>query len=182
MAVSYTHLEEHEKYLKRFIYSHVRNTEDTKDIYQECLHNAFKSFNQLRDEKKFKSWVAAIAMNLIRKKFQKNKYTEISLEEVYEANPNQTVFRDEESNVEEIILRNQNKKDAREKIGQLSYRERVFVYYYYELEKNIEEIAGILSTKPGTLYSLHSRIKGKLRRKEGDYGTHRRKKSNKENA
>lgn len=174
--------EAHDNYLRRYIYSRVRDAEDTQDIYQQCLYNAFEAFDQIRDEKSFQSWITVIALNVIRKTFQKRKFTETSFEAVYELNPNQAVFRDENIDVEGEILRNQEKKDARKFISQLSYRERVLIYYYYDEGKTIEEIAGILGEKVGTLYSLHSRIKAKFRRKEGDYGTGRRKKNDKENS
>ncbi len=61
----------------RYVYKVVSlltdDQEIVEDIVQEAFFKAFKNINQLRDSKKFRSWLTSIAVNQCRSYFRKNK-------------------------------------------------------------------------------------------------------------
>ena len=51
------------RFLYNVAYKYVGNRYDAEDLVQETLQTAYKKFHQLRDSRKFKSWMFAILRN-----------------------------------------------------------------------------------------------------------------------
>lgn len=64
---------ENQPKLKSFIYRLVTNTEDVEDLSQETFIKAYKNLNKFRGESTFKTWLFAIANNLIKDHFRAQK-------------------------------------------------------------------------------------------------------------
>jgi RNA polymerase sigma-70 factor (ECF subfamily) len=64
---------EHQPNLKSFIYRLVTNTEDVEDLCQETFIKAYKNINSFQEKSSFKTWLFAIANNLIKDHFKARK-------------------------------------------------------------------------------------------------------------
>lgn len=64
---------EHQPSLKSFIYRLVTNTEDVEDLCQETFIKAFKNINSFQEKSSFKTWLFAIANNLVKDHYKANK-------------------------------------------------------------------------------------------------------------
>ncbi len=63
-------------YIRRLVVSH----DDAQDATQEAFIRIFRSFNQLKDEKSFRSWLFRIATNEALRLIESHKQDQISLE------------------------------------------------------------------------------------------------------
>lgn len=61
---------ENQPKLKSFIYRLVTNTEDVEDLSQETFIKAYKNLNKFKGESTFKTWLFAIANNVIKDHFK----------------------------------------------------------------------------------------------------------------
>ncbi len=64
---------EHQANLKSFIYRLVTNTEDVEDLCQETFIKAYKNIQSFKENSTFKTWLFAIANNLIKDHFKAQK-------------------------------------------------------------------------------------------------------------
>ncbi|WP_420573286.1 RNA polymerase sigma factor [Kordia sp.] len=65
--------EENQPKLKSFIYRLVTNTEDVEDLSQETFIKAYKNLHKFKGDSTFKTWLFAIANNLIKDHFRAQK-------------------------------------------------------------------------------------------------------------
>jgi RNA polymerase sigma-70 factor (ECF subfamily) len=63
----------HQDNLKSFIYRLVTNTEDVEDLSQETFIKAYKNIAAFKEKSTFKTWIFAIANNLIKDHFKAQK-------------------------------------------------------------------------------------------------------------
>lgn len=147
------------------LYWHIRrlvvNHEDARDLLQDTFLQAFRSMDQLREQKAAKSWLYRIATNLCYRHLQRNRIVPLSTEELsahlleqLEASSYVDFERDAELRFQQALLR-------------LSEQQRtVFTLRYYD-EMSYDEIAQIVDSTPGSLrVSYHQaveRIKSILR-------------------
>lgn len=64
---------ENQPKLKSFIYRLVTNTEDVEDLSQETFIKAYKNIHSFQEKSSFKTWLFAIASNLIKDHFRAQK-------------------------------------------------------------------------------------------------------------
>jgi len=121
-----------------------------QDIIQETMLKALININKFTPYGKFSTWLIKIATNVYRDYLRKNKTSEL-LQETIEA---------QESNVEELTIRNIEYKEIMRILLNISYEKRaVFILKHYYGYK-YEEISEIISCPIGTVRSrLHNCIK-----------------------
>ncbi len=139
--------------LYKYIYSLVRNNYITEDVTQEAIYIAIKSFEDLRDKTKFKSWIFTIGKNEAiknMKHYQTEIYPSDNLIE-------QFVVTEEEPL--KIILKEEEKEEIINAINCLKekYKDVIVLRYYIELP--FEDISIILTKNYNTVRSLHKRAK-----------------------
>lgn len=145
-------------YLKkvlRLVYLMVKDRSLAEDITQEVFLLAYKNLGKFRQESSMQTWVYRIAVNEAKKHLRSWSFrhlffkSEVDIEVVEGA--------------ESAVLQN----DLRARFAHLvmklphSYRQLIVLHYYEEL--SIEEIAVILDTSAGAIYTKMHRARQKLK-------------------
>lgn len=77
-------LKEHQGIIYKLVLLYASGTEDRKDLYQEILYQAWKSYPMFRGDSRFSTWLYRLCLNTIftsQKKVSKIEYTDAGLEE-----------------------------------------------------------------------------------------------------
>ncbi|MBW5468814.1 sigma-70 family RNA polymerase sigma factor [Brevibacillus formosus] len=145
-------------YLKkvlRLVYLMVKDRSLAEDITQEVFLSAYKNLGKFRQESSMQTWVYRIAVNEAKKHLRSWSFRhlffkpEVDIEVVEGA--------------ESAVLQN----DLRARFAHLvmklphSYRQLIVLHYYEEL--SVEEIAVILDTSAGAIYTKMHRARQKLK-------------------
>jgi RNA polymerase sigma-70 factor, ECF subfamily len=148
-----------EAYYKRTFavaYQILRRRENAEDITQDAFIKAFQNLNQLQDAAKFGAWLAVIASNLARNYLKREKRIILTDE--------MPAFESAESiaGTEESALRSLEIDRVRKAIRSLPPEQYqvVVLQYYHDLK--VDEIAGLLKIKSGTVKSRLFRARQKL--------------------
>lgn len=138
----------------RLALSIVGDAAEANEITQETFISALKSLPSYREQKSFKSWLYAIALNQSRTHLRKRK----SLERL--SNILKSVLRIEAQKPilpEDTIVQNEKEAVLWNSLNQLDEKFRTVVVLRYFHELSVREISEILSTQEGTIHSrLHS--------------------------
>ena len=85
-------LKEHQGIIYKLVHLYADNEEDKKDLYQEILFQAWKSYPGFRGESKFSTWLYRLCLNTIftlQKRINRVEYTDTrQFEETYAEEPN----------------------------------------------------------------------------------------------
>jgi RNA polymerase sigma-70 factor, ECF subfamily len=148
-----------EAYYKRtyaVVYQILRRRENAEDITQDAFIKAFQNLYQLQDAAKFGAWLAVIASNLARNYLKREKKILLTDEipAVEPAEPGEST--------EESALRSLEIDRVREAIRRLPPEQYqvVVLQYYHDLK--VDEIAGLLKIRSGTVKSRLFRARQKL--------------------
>ncbi|MEJ7626237.1 MAG: sigma-70 family RNA polymerase sigma factor [Ferruginibacter sp.] len=80
-------LKEHQNIIYKLVHLYANTTEDKKDMYQEIVLQAWKSFPAFRGEAKFSTWLYRLCINTIltlKRKTNRIEYTDtVAFEETY---------------------------------------------------------------------------------------------------
>lgn len=80
-------LEEHQKIIYKLVHLYANTEEDKKDLYQEIVLQAWKTFGTFRGEAKFSTWLYRLCLNTIftiQRKTNRIDYTDTAkFEETY---------------------------------------------------------------------------------------------------
>ncbi len=132
---------------KQPIYWHIRRLvvlhDDAQDATQEVFIRAFRSFNQLKDEKSLEGWLYRIATNEALRLIASRKQNQVSLEDG--ENEVQCVMADsyiDYSNLEAVRLQ--------KAILTLPTKQRVAFNLRYYDELSYEDIAEIIGSTPSS--------------------------------
>ena len=91
---------ENQPKLKSFIYRLVTNTEDVEDLSQETFIKAYKNLHKFKGESTFKTWLFAIANNLIKDHFKAQKrWTRNAQDNCSQSIKNSSVLQEQVMNV-----------------------------------------------------------------------------------
>jgi len=91
---------ENQPKLKSFIYRLVTNTEDVDDLSQETFIKAYKNLNKFKGESSLKTWLFAIANNLIKDHFKAQKrWTRNAQDNCSQSIKNSSVLQEQVMNV-----------------------------------------------------------------------------------
>jgi len=80
-------LKEHQNIIYKLVHLYANNEEDKKDLYQEILLQAWKTYSSFRGDAKFSTWLYRLCLNTIftiQKKTNKIEYSDTTkYEEAY---------------------------------------------------------------------------------------------------
>lgn len=96
-------INEHRNILYKLVHLYCNSQEDKKDMYQEIVLQAWKSFPAFRGEAKFATWLYRLCLNTIfslQRKKSKIEYTDPSL---YEDRLTATAVKDDEERLYKAI-------------------------------------------------------------------------------
>lgn len=131
---------------------------------QDAFIRAFNQMGNLRDPSKFGPWVAAIATNLARDLFKREKRIILAEEPLDRSN------QDPGLSPEEQVIRREQSEKVRAALRQLppDQYQAIILQYYYDLK--MEEVAGFIGTSTGTVKSRLHRARRKLQKilREGE--------------
>ena len=146
-------------YIKRLLFV---NAEDTEDILQEIFIKVYVNINSYEEKYKFSNWIYRIAHNeavsfLRSKKYrQKKQNLSASEEDIFDRLPSDV-------DIEEDFLASSDRMELRSALNSMDAKYREVILLRYFEEKDYNEISEILRISPGTVASLISRAKGKLK-------------------
>ena len=148
------------RYLKpiyNFAFQFVGNSPEAEDITQEVFVKMWRNLKKFNRQKKFKTWIFAIAKNtgldFLRKK---KKLSTLSLEEYF-------YLSDLSSSPKEIFEKENLKEKIQEAIEKLSLKTKEILNLYYIEGFNLREIGEILEESINTVKSKHRRAIAKLK-------------------
>jgi RNA polymerase sigma factor (sigma-70 family) len=123
----------HKTKLFTYISMYIRDKSLAEDIFQETFLKVINSLRagKYKDNGKFLSWVMRIAHNLIIDHFRKEKQSNMLSNDAYDTD----LFNSKklsDSNIEDIIVKNQIEKDVRKLLDELpdDQREVVLLRHY----------------------------------------------------
>ncbi|MHC1716363.1 MAG: RNA polymerase sigma factor [Candidatus Dojkabacteria bacterium] len=145
-------------YIKRVLYI---NTEDAEDILQEVFIKAYRNINSYNSQYKFSNWIYRIAHNEAINFLRKNKNRKLEVAN----DPDNPIFDDiaSELDIEKEYIDSCSKDEIEKHIHSLEPKYRDVVILKFMEEKDYNEISEILHIPSGTVGSLISRAKVKLR-------------------
>ncbi len=126
----------------------LKNKEAAEDVVQTTLEKAWKNLHKLRDTRKAKSWVYAIARNelwdalkkrdtLAECEFSEELMPEIDMQMV-------------EEDVLKLLMKKHERKEVYEAVQRLSEKYRVLIELRYYWSYSVKEIAEITGMKYST--------------------------------
>ncbi|WP_342441960.1 sigma-70 family RNA polymerase sigma factor [Lysinibacillus sp. FSL K6-0075] len=159
----YEVMNQHGDYLKRLIYTYVKEPQKTEDLVQEVFIKFYKSIDVFEGRSSAKTYLYRIAVNECKNYLKSWHYKKV---EVTEKMKN---WLKRDSLELDILQQEQNQS-----IGQLvislptKYREVIWLHYYVEL--SIAEIAEVLKCSPNTVKTRLARGRklAKITIEEGD--------------
>ena len=147
------HLSPHVSMLYKSAIRMCGSPNDAEDLVQETLYCAIKSFHQLQDPKKSKSWMFSILRNLFLKDIEKTKKrAEIDFDLVCD----KLTDRD---HPESDFLRTEVKINIQGALGNLDAKLRNALVKYYFDGLSYKEISATLDIPIGTVMSRIARAK-----------------------
>ncbi len=152
----------------RFLYNaafrYVGNRYDAEDLVQETLYTGYGKFHQLRDRRKFKSWMFRILRNHFLK--WQRKTAPVQVEEIeneidYLSQLESASLRQDVASVYEKKIEAETLQSILDKLPE-KYKSVLMLYY---MEDNAyQEIADMLAVPVGTVMSRLSRAKQMMKK------------------
>lgn len=156
----------HEKIVYNLALRMMNHSEDAKDISQEVFLKAYRSLCNFDERSAFSTWLYRITHNTcideMRKRKGKQSY---SLEEELENEEGsmQRQIADEGDTPEESLLREEQKSEILQALGNLSEEHKAAIVLRDVKGLSYEEIAEILEVSLGTVKSRISRGRNQLK-------------------
>ncbi len=150
-------------FIYRCAYRYSGNKLDAEDLTQETMFSAYKSFNQLKDKQKCKSWMFSILRNNYLRMVSKNKKTKHEsiddhIDDVYE-----------ESNLDYFKEFSNEHLHKTLKIFPEKYKTPLLLFYFSDF--SYKRIADIMEIPIGTVMSRIARAKVHLRKNLSKLGS-----------
>lgn len=155
-------MERYEGRLMRYIYR-VTNVsrEEAEDILQESFIKAYTNLNEFDTSLKFSSWMYRIVYHQVVSTYRKNKARPQGNTLDMDDDALTRIVSDE--NIVKDIERKQIAEGVRRALDMLDEKYREALVLFYLEEKDYREISDILQKPMGTVATLLSRAKKKLR-------------------
>jgi len=137
-------MEQHGDYIKRLIFTYVRDFQKTEDITQDVFVKFYKNLERFEGRSSVKTYLYRIAVNECRNYLKSWHYRRFEVTEKIK------MLRNRVSVEAEYIQRehNQNIADLVKTLP-IKYREVIWLYYYLEL--SVSEIAEVLKCSNNTV-------------------------------
>ncbi len=150
-----------EKYLKplyNFVYRMIQNRESSEDIVQEVFVKVWKKIASFDRQKKFSTWIFAIAKNATYDFLKKKKAVSFSTFENLEGENILNFIEDEEILYsQEFWKKMDEKKDVQAALNSLTVQARTILLLRCVQGFSLFEIAEIMSQSPNTIKSKYRR-------------------------
>ena len=141
-------IEKHAGIIHKVIHLYVDSEEDKRDVYQEILLQAWKSFQKFRGDSSFSTWLYKVCLNTVLTFNRKTeKYDELRKE--YSPEPSENPAQKDASEVLYYLVRQLNEAD------------RMIMTLYLEGYKN-KEIAEITGLKVNHINVKIHRLKTQI--------------------
>jgi RNA polymerase sigma-70 factor, ECF subfamily len=148
-----------------FIYHFVGNAGDAEDVTQDVFLSVWKNIGRFDAEKKFRTWIFAIAKNAAFSRLRKKKPALFSdLEEAEDGRSSIESVPDTGPLPEEIFARTDLAGELRTAVGMLGPKYRAVVLLHYEEDLTFQEIAEMTDEPLNTVKSRHRRALEMMRR------------------
>ncbi|TFD94452.1 sigma-70 family RNA polymerase sigma factor [Jeotgalibacillus sp. R-1-5s-1] len=157
-------MEMHGDYLKRLVYSYVKDLQKTEDIVQDVFVKFYIHFDSFEKRSSVKTFLYRIAVNEAQNYLRSWSYRKIDVVEKIrkwtKGDP-----------VEESYINKEQAESVASLINMLpvKYREVLWLFYYIEL--SIQDIAEVLDCSPNTVKTrlVRGRKLAKISIEEGEY-------------
>lgn len=147
-----------EKPIYNFILRYLGDSEQAKDVMQQCFIRAYKSLGKLKDHTCFSAWLYQIAINLCRDELKKKRYTTYILSDVPDfdgcnnSDP-RIVIADEEQDTARLTHQENLSEVLQKALLAIPEEQRVVVIMKQYHGMKFTEIADILKTPINTIKS-----------------------------
>lgn len=129
---------------------------DISDAIQETIIIAYSRIKNLKDNKKFKSWIIKILINECNKTYRKKYLTK----KIFNKISNEKSSDEEENSIKNI----NSKLDFDILISSLNYDEKLIITLFYNNKYTCNEISNILNMNINTVKSKLLRSKDKIKK------------------
>ncbi|MBU5214466.1 sigma-70 family RNA polymerase sigma factor [Heyndrickxia oleronia] len=137
-------MDQHGNYLKRLIYTYVKDLQKTEDIIQEVFIKFYKNLDRFEGRSSIKTYLYRIAVNESKNYLKSWHYKKLEITEKI------NLWKNRESVEVEYIQKEQLQYISEIVINlPVKYREVIWLFYYVEL--SITEIANVLNCSPNTV-------------------------------
>ena len=154
------------KYLKpvyNFLYYFTRDRAELDDLTQVTFIKIWKNLKKFDGEKKFKTWIFAIAKNTAYDFFHKKKTIPFANFTDEEGNNRLENMSDESILPDELLNRKDIAKELDKKLKEIPENYRIILTLHYKEDFSLSEIAEILGKPYNTIKSGHQRALIKLK-------------------
>ena len=157
-------VQNHMRFLYNVAFRYVGNRYDAEDLVQETLYTAYDKFHQLRDSRKFKSWIFTILRNHFLKWQRKKRPVQADefengidyLSQLESVSLQQDVASIYEKKIEADTIQST--------LDKLPEKYKAVLILYYMEDSSYQEIANMLAVPVGTVMSRLSRAKHMMKK------------------
>ena len=149
-----------ERYLKRlynFVFQLTRDKEAAEDITQDVFVKVWKNISSFDGEKKFSTWIFAIAKNTAYDFLKKKKSLPFSMFENADGNILEYIEDETILHSQELLQKMDNAKAAEELLTSLPVHTRTILLLHYTQGFSLMEIAEIFGSPSNTIKSQYRR-------------------------
>lgn len=159
-------MEQHGDYLKRLIFTYVKDIQKTEDIVQEVFIKFFKNLEQFEGRSSIKTYLYRIAVNECQNYLKSWHYRKLVVTEKI------NIWTNRGSVEVEYIQKEQNQNIA-VLVSSLPFKYREVIWLYYYVELSVMEIADVLNCSVNTVKTRLARgrklAKLTIEESEGEY-------------
>ena len=151
--------QEQTRFLYNVAFRYVGNRYDAEDLVQETLYTGYSKFHQLRDDRKFKSWMFRILRNHFLKWQRKKAPVQVDEFENGVDYLSQLESVPSPQDVASVYERKLQAATVQSILDKLPEKYKTVLILYYMEEHSYQEIADMLEVPVGTVMSRLSRAK-----------------------
>lgn len=144
--------------LFRWIYSLVRNPDDTEEILQECLVRIYRHIGRLKEPEKFAAWASRIIINQsMTHRTRAGRMPTVSLEESIDV-PNEALVAQSSPgpDARQLVYQREVLEEVNRALTQLPPRQRTAVLLFDVENMSIKEIAKNMDCSEGAVkFNIH---------------------------
>ncbi|MFB1082635.1 sigma-70 family RNA polymerase sigma factor [Jeotgalibacillus sp. JSM ZJ347] len=157
-------MEDHGNYLKRLIYTYVKDVQKAEDILQDTFVKFYSRFDQFEKRASVKTYLYRIAVNEAQNYLRSWSFRKIGFTDKLRS-------FNQGSSAEELYIKSEGNRTLGEMVKELpvKYREVIWLFYYDEL--SINEISEVLRCSSNTVKTRLARGRqlARISIEEGDY-------------
>ena len=152
------------RFLYNLAFKYVGNRYDAEDLVQETLYTACRKFDQLRDSRKFKSWMFTILRNHFLKSQRKKDPVQPNEYENGVDYLSQLVSVSVQQDVATVIEQKMEAETIQLTLNRLPEKYKTVLILYYIEDSSYQEVAEMLGVPIGTVMSRLSRAKQMMKK------------------